>query len=146
LQRLKEGMDKYLEALAKGLHGREGEMFDVMYLATDPSVQGRGYGGALLNEITAEADKMNKSTWLQCSNYLNAHFYISHGFETVSEYMLGGDNPKWIALDHKPVLIQIVSHISALIVVLQLTMTSRRWSVIRQGTQRNDQSRQNTPV
>ena len=118
LQRLKEGMDKYLKALAEGLDGREGEMFDVMYLATDPDVQGRGYGGALLNQITAEADKLNKSTWLQCSNYTNTHFYSLHGFETVSEYKLGDNNQKWAALGHKPVLIQIVSHISTLIGVL----------------------------
>jgi len=111
-------MDKYLEALADGLDGSEGDMFDVMYLATDPDVQGRGYGGALLDEITAEADKMNKSTWLQCSNCKNTHFYRLHGFETVSKYELGDNNQKWAALGRKPVPIQIVSHISTLIGVL----------------------------
>lgn len=64
-------------------------------LATNPDFQRRGYGGALVDEVTRRADKERRSSYLISSNTANTEFYNSHGFFTLAETVVGDNNPSW---------------------------------------------------
>ena len=107
---------------------RVSSMIYVSLLATDPTSQAHGYGGALLEAVNDlvcvftlsnvalfswranctrfQADSTGQASWLQSSNTENDAFYHSHGYETVGTYYMGDGNPEWTG---KPILIQIVS-------------------------------------
>ncbi|KAJ3518079.1 hypothetical protein NLJ89_g93 [Agrocybe chaxingu] len=66
----------------------EKDMYDLMFLATAPDSEGRGYGSALMRKLTEKADHECKAIWLQCSNTHNESFYNKFGFETVDKFVL----------------------------------------------------------
>jgi len=81
---------------------------DMMYvngICTSPASQGRGYGGAVLDSVTAIADAQRRAIWLISSNINNTGFYNSHGFITVGTYVLGDKNSEW---HDAPVLVSIM--------------------------------------
>jgi ribosomal protein S18 acetylase RimI-like enzyme len=51
-------------------------------IGTDPSHQGRGVGGTLLEPVLARCDREAMPAYLESSNPLNVDFYRRHGFET----------------------------------------------------------------
>ena len=81
-------------------------MIYVNLLATTPSAQGHGYGGALLDAVCAMGDAQEREVCLNSSNYANTGFYESHGFTVVGQIELGRDNPTW---KKDPIIITWVS-------------------------------------
>lgn len=63
------------------------------YLGVRGSRQGRGMGGALLDEVLARADDADAPAYLESSNERNLTLYRRHGFEVVEEVRLLGDGP-----------------------------------------------------
>jgi len=105
-ERRKELDFKLDVAVGLALGDRVKKMWFVEELWTAPVNQGRGYGGALLDTVTAWADWDGRSTWLQSSNIANTEFYRKHGFKAVGTAVVGNNNPTW---DGEPVTITIVS-------------------------------------
>ena len=129
-QRTKEWEDKSKALSQKVLGSQIKEMMHVELLATDPSCQGRGYGGQVLDYATGfvseihylvftsstqatlfKADAQGRSMWLFSSNTNNTEFYNSHGFFTAGNVVLGEEDPAW---DEPPVIVPIVCHDSHL--------------------------------
>ncbi len=63
------------------------------YLGVRGSRQGRGMGGALLDEVLTNADEANAPAYLESSNERNLTLYQRHGFEIVEEVRLLGNGP-----------------------------------------------------
>jgi len=97
-ERGKEITTKTEAVVEKAIGDRTKDMFYVDGLATAPAEQGHGYGGAVLDSVTKEADVQHRGTWLVSSNIINTDFYNSHGFVTVGTFLLGDKNPEW----HEP--------------------------------------------
>jgi ribosomal protein S18 acetylase RimI-like enzyme len=67
------------------------------YLGVRGSRQGRGMGGALLDEVLTRADEAKASAYLESSNERNLTLYQRHGFEIVEEVRLLGKGPSvWL--------------------------------------------------
>ncbi|EMD33672.1 hypothetical protein CERSUDRAFT_98234 [Gelatoporia subvermispora B] len=81
------------------------DMLILASLATAPSKQRRGYGTALVREVTQIADAQGRDTILTSSNIANTAFYESCGFRMVRQYQLGDENPAW---RHEPVVLHIL--------------------------------------
>jgi len=82
--------------LAKQSFGeRLNEMWMIGMLCTEPESQGKGFGGALVEAITAMADAEGRATILFSSKVANVGFYGLHGFVRVADVLLGDDNPTW---------------------------------------------------
>ncbi|KAF5321493.1 hypothetical protein D9619_000664 [Psilocybe cf. subviscida] len=81
------------------------EMYIVGQMATDPQYQGRGLGSAVLQAMTALANKEHRACWLTSSNIANEAFYNSNGFFAMAQFTVGESNPSW---HKKPVLVQIM--------------------------------------
>ncbi|KAL0947539.1 hypothetical protein HGRIS_013635 [Hohenbuehelia grisea] len=104
-RRIEEMKEKMGAAIERGVGERAKDMMHVMMLMTHPRHQGKGYGGGLLDFITASADTLGKSTFLESSNIANTAFYESHGFKTVSEAIIGDEEPTW---KRPPVVVKIM--------------------------------------
>ncbi|KZS94974.1 hypothetical protein SISNIDRAFT_426531 [Sistotremastrum niveocremeum HHB9708] len=83
-------------AIESWLDGRGKDMYCVHLLATDPAYQGLGYASRLLDAIARIADTEGRSTWLLSTGRHNAPFYELHGYVTVGELRLGGEDPDWM--------------------------------------------------
>lgn len=91
-----EELNKKVEdAIEEAFGNRIEHMYAVESLATDPKMQGRGYGTALVATVTDKADAQWLDTWLISSNVANTGFYEHCGFQTVSTFTLGDGNPTW---------------------------------------------------
>ncbi|KIM46362.1 hypothetical protein M413DRAFT_441454 [Hebeloma cylindrosporum] len=104
-KRNQEVEQKTQKALDMVLGDRVKDMLTIMILATEPSSQKRGYGGALLDAVTSLADITGQACWLNSSNIENKGFYESHGFQTVAEIVIGNENPTW---HHPPIIAEIM--------------------------------------
>ena len=89
---------------------RLAEMVRLNLLATHPDHQGKGYGGALVDAVTAFADAQVRATVLLSTDESNTVFYESHGFATFVKVMIGDDDQTW---DKAPIPIRVVSPSSA---------------------------------
>ncbi|KAF8069258.1 hypothetical protein FPV67DRAFT_1669274 [Lyophyllum atratum] len=78
--RRKEFDEKVGEAVKRSIGDRVEKMWYIEGLCTDPSFQGRGYGGAVLDAVTTLADQAGQPTWVGSSNMENTRFYNQHGF------------------------------------------------------------------
>lgn len=66
-------------------------------LGTDPSHQGKGVGGALLQPILERCDREGLPAYLESSKERNVPFYGRHGFEVTKELTLRrGGPPLWL--------------------------------------------------
>ena len=83
----------------------EAEMITLSLLATSPQYQGRGYGSALVKQITDIADTRGRDVVLFSSNIANVPFYYGLGFKTIGQVVLGNDNPTY---EGAPVLVDLV--------------------------------------
>ncbi len=54
-------------------------------LGTDPSVQGRGVGGALMDPILRRCDETGVAAYLESSNPANVSYYQRFGFEVTGQ-------------------------------------------------------------
>ncbi|KAJ8518205.1 hypothetical protein ONZ45_g4729 [Pleurotus djamor] len=90
---------RVLEKLEKTTQQVLGRRVDTMVhvdgLGTDPRIQGRGYGGALLDVVTSLADSSSQASYLESSNVANTSFYMYHGFLPVADILIGDDDPEW---------------------------------------------------
>lgn len=57
-------------------------------IGTDPSVQGRGYGSALLRVVLSRCDKEAIPSYLESSKEQNLSFYNRHGYEVVDKVLI----------------------------------------------------------
>eukprot|EP00545_Synedropsis_sp_CCMP1620_P006036 CAMPEP_0119013912 /NCGR_PEP_ID=MMETSP1176-20130426/9219_1 /TAXON_ID=265551 /ORGANISM="Synedropsis recta cf, Strain CCMP1620" /LENGTH=256 /DNA_ID=CAMNT_0006967039 /DNA_START=40 /DNA_END=810 /DNA_ORIENTATION=+ len=79
--------DKDLKELHK-LYGPKEKHFYVFNVATDPDLQGRGYGGQLMNQINEISDASGLPCYLECAGEKNRSFYEKFGFKTVKQHPL----------------------------------------------------------
>jgi len=70
----------------------------LVYLATKPGSQGRGYGRMLVEQMVTEADKQGQHLYLESSNEANLRFYGKMGFIKAKEVYLERDKER-IGLD-----------------------------------------------
>lgn len=69
----------------------------LMVLGTEPELQGRGVGSALLRPVLDRCDREGTLAWLESSKERNLPFYRRHGFELVETLPLpGGGPPVWL--------------------------------------------------
>lgn len=94
-KRLEEVQTKITALIEESLGVDALSMRVINSLATAPEYQGRGYGGALVDEVTRRADAEGRSSYLISSNTANTEFYNSHGFFTLAETVVGNNNPTW---------------------------------------------------
>lgn len=57
-------------------------------IGTDPTVQGRGYGSALLRVVLDRCDAEAIPSYLESSKASNLSFYRQHGYEVVDEVFI----------------------------------------------------------
>lgn len=94
-------------ACVQTLGPRFRDMVTLELLATHPRAQRKGYGGALVDDVTAFADAQGRATFLISTDVNNTLFYESHGLVTVADVWVGDDAPTW---DKKPFVINAVSN------------------------------------
>jgi GNAT superfamily N-acetyltransferase len=71
------------------------------FLGTDPSMQGKGYGSALLAPVLQRCDRDGVPAYLESSNERNIPFYERQGFVVTGKHdLLGGPPlfPMWRAV------------------------------------------------
>jgi len=71
-------------------------------LAVEPSLQGRGTGGALLAHGLERADRDLMPAYLESSSARNRPLYERHGFRLRERHVLGGDGPPVSLLWREP--------------------------------------------
>ncbi|MEZ5323284.1 MAG: GNAT family N-acetyltransferase [Microthrixaceae bacterium] len=64
-------------------------------LATDPTVQGRGVGTALLAPVLERCDEQGIPAYLETQKRTNLSWYARSGFEVVEEVRIGDSPPVW---------------------------------------------------
>ena len=80
-------------ALIESMHPHEEPHWYLATLGTDPEVQGRGIGSALLRPVLEHCDAEGQPAYLESSKEKNLAFYSRHGFEVVKEVPLPGGGP-----------------------------------------------------
>ncbi len=63
------------------------------FIGTDPSQQGKGYGGALMKHALIPCDRDHKLAYLESSNPKNIPLYERHGFELLGTIQVGASPP-----------------------------------------------------
>ena len=82
-------------------HPKEPPSFYLAVLGVEPELQGRGFGGALMQPALARCDRERIPAYLESSKRRNTfqantgacRFYERHGFRVVEEMKLAGDGP-----------------------------------------------------
>ena len=83
-------------AVTEKLHPHE-EHWYLQWLATDPSMQRKGVGSALLQPILERCDAEGMPAYLETQKFENVAFYQRHGFEVRQEVKLGKNGPRgWL--------------------------------------------------
>lgn len=66
-------------------------------IGTDPALQGRGAGSALLAHVLDRCDAERLPAYLECSKLENVAFYADHGFVVSQQVVAPGMGPKlWL--------------------------------------------------
>lgn len=65
-------------------------------LGTDPPLQGKGLGSAVLAPVLERCDAEGVPAYLESSKERNVPFYRRHGFEVTEELRLPGAPPLWL--------------------------------------------------
>jgi ribosomal protein S18 acetylase RimI-like enzyme len=81
-----------LLSLIDSLHPHEPHWY-LATLGTDPDVQGRGIGSALMRPVLEHCDAEGLPAYLESSKERNVPFYARHGFEVVKEVPAPGNGP-----------------------------------------------------
>lgn len=64
-------------------------------LGTDPSAQGRGVGGSLMQPVLDRCDEQGLGAYLESSKEQNLAYYARFGFEVTGELTLPNGPPVW---------------------------------------------------
>jgi ribosomal protein S18 acetylase RimI-like enzyme len=70
--------------------------FYLSVIGTDPKLQGRGIGSALLTPVIERCDAHAMPAFLECSKESNVRFYSQHGFEVTERIDLPEGPPLWL--------------------------------------------------
>lgn len=71
--------------------------FYLQVLGTEPEVQGKGIGSAMLQPVLARCDREGVGAYLESSKDRNVPFYSRHGFTVTDEVRLpAGGPPVWL--------------------------------------------------
>ena len=62
-------------------------------IGTDPALQGRGHGSALLRHTLSSCDADRMPAYLEATSARNVPFYRRHGFEAIGTIQLGASPP-----------------------------------------------------
>jgi GNAT superfamily N-acetyltransferase len=79
--------------LMESMHPHEPHWY-LATLGTDPDMQGKGVGSALLRPVLEHCDAEGLPAYLESSKERNVPFYNRHGFAVVKEVPLPGGGPK----------------------------------------------------
>jgi GNAT superfamily N-acetyltransferase len=79
-------------SIMEGSHPPEPHWF-LSLLGTDPSMQGKGYGSALLTPVLRRCDRDGLPAYLESSNERNIPFYERQGFVVTGKHELPGGPP-----------------------------------------------------
>jgi ribosomal protein S18 acetylase RimI-like enzyme len=71
-------------------------------LGVDPSQQGKGIGGALLQPVLSRADAAGQPCYLETQNESNLPFYQKHGFTVASDGVVPKSNLRVWAMVRQP--------------------------------------------
>jgi GNAT superfamily N-acetyltransferase len=82
-----------LLSLIESMHPHEPHWY-LATLGTDPDMQGKGVGSALMRPVLNNCDAQGLPAYLESSKERNVPFYARHGFEVVKEVTLPGGGPK----------------------------------------------------
>ncbi len=95
------GATNYME----NLHERDAPLrhWYLAALGVDPSRQGHGVGGKLIEPVLARADAEGLPCYLESANPRNLGFYGRHGFEVVTEGHLPSGGPPLWTMKREPV-------------------------------------------
>ena len=63
------------------------------FIGIDPSLQGKGYGGALMKHALDRCDRDHAPAYLESSNPKNIPLYERHGFELLGTIQVGASPP-----------------------------------------------------
>ncbi|KAH9937504.1 uncharacterized protein B0H18DRAFT_1113329 [Fomitopsis serialis] len=99
-KRDKEAHEKEQAVVAKHLGDRVANLISLDNLATAVKAQRKGYASALVRHLTDLADKQGRGVWL-FTHESTVGFYARLGFERVSHFVVGDNNPTWT---EKPVV------------------------------------------
>jgi GNAT superfamily N-acetyltransferase len=69
-------------------HPRQPPHWYLAVLGTDPSVQGKGLGSAVLQQVLEQRDRDGIGAYLESSKERNVDFYARHGFRVTAELRL----------------------------------------------------------
>ena len=64
-------------------------------MGVDVTMQGRGYGSALLRHAVERCDRDRLPAYLESTNPLNKALYERHGFEAIGLIQVGSSPPMW---------------------------------------------------
>jgi GNAT superfamily N-acetyltransferase len=77
-------------------HPKEPPHYYLAVLGVEPELQGRGFGGALMQPVLARCDREGVPAYLESSKRRNVVLYERHGFRVVEEVRLPkGGPPLW---------------------------------------------------
>ncbi len=89
--RAQEDLSAVFEQMER-YHPREPHWY-LPFIGTDPSQQGKGYGGALMKHALIPCDRDRKLAYLESSNPKNIPLYERHGFELLGTIQVGASPP-----------------------------------------------------
>jgi len=78
--------------LIESMHPHEPHWY-LATLGTDPDMQGKGVGSALMRPVLEHCDAEGLPAYLESSKERNVPFYVRHGFKVVKEVPLPGGGP-----------------------------------------------------
>jgi ribosomal protein S18 acetylase RimI-like enzyme len=86
------------------VHGRcmTGPHWYLSLLSVEPSCQGQGIGGMLIQPTLARADADGLPCYLETATEKNVRFYRKHGFEVLAEERIPGGGPRFWAMVRNP--------------------------------------------
>ncbi len=76
--------------------------FYLSVIGTDPELQGRGIGSALLAPVLERCDAHQMPAFLECSKESNVRFYSHHGFAVTDRIELPEGPPLWLMWRNPP--------------------------------------------
>ena len=65
-------------------------------IGIDPTLQGQGHGGGLIEAGLAEIDARGDAAYLEATSEASRRFYGRHGFAHVGTAQAGGSPPLWV--------------------------------------------------
>jgi ribosomal protein S18 acetylase RimI-like enzyme len=84
-------------------HPKEPAHYYLAVLGVEPELQGRGFGGALMQPVLSICDREQTGAYLESSKERNVVLYERHGFRVVEEVHLPKDGPPIWRMWREPV-------------------------------------------